>query len=149
MSVKSDVVVFRILRKIRFLQHHAIPGPFWIDPMTMIFYSPLEKSYISLLSKKNDETIPLSLKKKCMYQKIHLIDPGGQTTEVFFKQHNNVDQSISVSQIMYSKSLGLDCQRFFFAALLPFQIPTPGIFPCWGFFFENFQSLEHRGRTHM
>ena len=63
-----------------------------------------------------------------------------------FKQHNNVDQSISVSQIMYSKSLGLDCQPFFFAALLPFQIPTPGIFPYW-FFFENFQSLQHRAHT--
>ena len=85
MSVKSDVVAFRILRKIRFLQHHAIPGPFWIDPMTMIFHSPVEKSYISLLSKKNGETIPLSLKKKCMSRCIRLIDPGGQTTEVFFK----------------------------------------------------------------
>ena len=66
-----------------------------------------------------------------------------------FKQHNHVDQSISVSQIMYSKSLGLDCQRFFFAALLPFQIPTPGIFPYWSFF--NFKVSNtgptHRGKT--
>ena len=61
--MQADVVFCRILRKIRFFQHHAIPRPSWIDPMTMIFYSPVEKSYISLLSKKNDETIPLSLKK--------------------------------------------------------------------------------------
>ena len=66
-------------------QHHAIPGPSWIDPMTMIFYSPVEKSYISLLSKKNDETIPLSLKKKFMHQTIRLIQHAGQTSGVFFK----------------------------------------------------------------
>ena len=87
--MQADVVFCRILRKIRFFQHHAIPGPSWIDPMTMIFYSPVEKSYISLLSKKNDETIPLSLKKSCMYTCIHLLDPGGQTSEVFFKYASN------------------------------------------------------------
>ena len=53
--------------------------------MIMIFYFPLEKSYISLLSKKNGETIPLSLKKSSMMSCIHLLDPGGQTSEVFFK----------------------------------------------------------------
>ena len=83
--MQADVVFCRILRKIRFFQHHVIPGPSWIDPMTMIFYSPVEKSYISLLSKKNDETIPLSLKKSSMMSCIHLLDPGGQTSEVFFK----------------------------------------------------------------
>ena len=80
-----DVVFCRILRKIRFFQHHAIPGPSWIDPMTMIFYSPVEKSYISLLSKKNDETIPLSLKKSCMICCIHNLHTGGQTSGVSFK----------------------------------------------------------------
>ena len=82
--MQADVVFCRILRKIRFFQHHAIPGPSWIDPMTMIFYSPVEKSYISLLSKKNDETIPLSLKKKFMHQTIRLIQHAGQTSGVFF-----------------------------------------------------------------
>ena len=83
--MQADVVFCRILRKIRFFQHHAIPGPSWIDPMTMIFYYPVEKSYISLLSKKNDETIPLSLKKKSMHQTIRLIQHAGQTSGVFFK----------------------------------------------------------------
>ena len=83
--MQADVVFCPILRKIRFFQHHAIPGPSWIDPMTMIFYSPVEKSYISLLSKKNDETIPLSLKKKFMHRCIHMIHTAGQTSGVFFK----------------------------------------------------------------
>ena len=83
--MQADVVFCPILRKLRFFQHHAIPGPSWIDPMTMIFYSPVEKSYISLLSKKNDETIPLSLKKSCMICCIHNLHPGGQTSGVFFK----------------------------------------------------------------
>ena len=61
--MQADVVFCRILRKIRFFQHHAIPGPSWIDPMTMNFHSSLEKSYISLLSKKNGETIRWNCKK--------------------------------------------------------------------------------------
>ena len=89
--MQADVVFCRILRKIRFFQHHAIPEPSWIDPMTMIFYSPVEKSYISLLSKKNDETIPLSLKKSCMIRCIHKIHTGGQTSGVSFK--GNVDKT--------------------------------------------------------
>ena len=51
---------------------------------------------------------------------------------------------------MYSKSLGLDCQPFFFAALLPFQIPTPGIFP-YCFVLKIFKVSNtgptHRGKT--
>ena len=49
---------------------------------------------------------------------------------------------------MYSKSLGLDCQRFFFAVLLPFQIPTPGISPYWGFFKKLSKSPTQGPHTH-
>ena len=40
-----------------------------------------------------------------------------------FNQHNNVDPSISVSQMMYSKSLGLDCQRFYFRCVTAISNP--------------------------
>ena len=102
--MQADVVFCRILRKIRFFQHHAIPGPSWIDPMTMIFYSPVEKSYISLLSKKNDETIPLSLKKKFMHQTIRLIQHAGQTSGVFFKGYHMTHRK-NVKKIWRKKSL--------------------------------------------